>query len=102
MLEILNRPLRSAIALALVLPLLGVASPVLADATQAQCDAEWAESAADAQCSDETITPSGGDCTIHARCKTRVGSEEKASITVDLESVSDLNNCNGVLTNGTC
>ena len=95
-------PLRFGIALAALLLVLGAATESRAEATQAQCEAEWADSDADGPCWDEQITPSGDQCTISAKCKR--GNEDylRTSITVDLDSVSDLNNCNGTLTDGSC
>ena len=103
MLEILNRPLRSAIALAAVLPLLGVASPVLADATDAQCSAEWAQSAADTTCGGEEITALGGDdCEITASCAMDNGGIRNDSFVADLNKISDLVNCNGFIKLNVC
>ena len=97
MFEILNCPLRSAIALAAVLPLLGVASPVLADVTEAQCSAEWAESAADETCSNEEIVVQGGDCKISASCTMDNGVSQNDSFMADLDKIDTLVNCNGLL-----
>ena len=102
MLKIPRYPLRFAAALAAVLLLLGAASPAWAEATYSQCSNGWSESPAYDECWDVTITPSGGDCTIQARCRTTAGGEEKTTATVDPESVSGLNNCNGELTDGSC
>ena len=100
--EVPDRPLRFAAALAVVLPLVSAASPASAEATFSQCSNEWSESDAYDQCWDVTITPSDDNCTIQARCQTTAGGEEKTAITVDPQSVSGLNNCDGELTDGSC
>ena len=97
-----SRSLRFGVALAAVLLPLGAAAPVQADATQAECEAEWAESDADDSCSNEQITPTGDDCEISAWCDAGFRSGSTTSIKVDLDSVSGLHNCNGVLTDGSC
>ena len=101
------RPLRFAVPLAAVLLLLGVAAQSRADTTEAQCSAEWALSAADNECSDEEIeVQDDGDCQITASCqyKSKDGGHGllQTTITVGLDSVSDLNNCGGLLTIGSC
>ena len=92
------RPLCITAALAAVLLLLGVASPAWADVTQAQCAAEWADSAADDECSSEEITVrDGGDCQISASCTMDNGGSRTDSYAAALDKISDLVNCNGFL-----
>ena len=93
------RPFRFAAALAAVLLLLGVATPGWAanDATQAQCDTEWANSEADATCSNETIEPDGERCRITADCQTDSGGTYQDTFAAHLDKISDLKNCNGYL-----
>ena len=95
-------PLRYAVALAAALLLLGAASKSRAQVTQAQCEAEWAASEADDSCSNEHISPAGDNCEISAWCDAGFRSGMTTSIEVDLDSVSDLNNCDGELTDGNC
>ena len=92
---------RSGVALAAAL-LLGAAAPAWADATQAQCNAKWGESSADDSCSNEQITPTGDNCRITASCTTTYGGNVSDSITVHLDQVSGLRNCDGDLTLGHC
>ena len=100
------RPFRIGVALVAVLLLFGAASPVWADTTQAQCNDEWAESSAADECTNEQITPSGDDCVVAASCqyKSKDGGHGllQTTITVGLDSVSDLNNCDGSLAVGSC
>ena len=96
------RSLRFAAALAAALLVLGAAAESRAAATLEQCQAEWAESDADGPCWDEQITPTGDDCRITAKCKRGTEDYSRTSITVALDSVSDLRNCNGELTVGSC
>ena len=69
-------------------------------ATQAQCEAERAESNASDACTFTTIRPNDGNCQFNALCPA-TGDHQGSSITVSLDGTSDLNNCNGVLTDGT-
>ena len=93
---------RIGIALAAAMLLLGVATPSWADATNAQCSAKWGESSADDSCSNEQITASGDDCRITALCTMSNGAGRSDSITVHLNQVSGIRNCNGFLTLGHC
>ena len=89
-------PFRLAVAAVCGLLLLGTASPGLADATDAQCSTEWGKSSADDSCSNEQIYASSAtECTITASCTMSNGGSRSDSITSNLNSVSNLKNCNG-------
>ena len=97
MFKTLNRPF--AVVLATVLLLLGLAPLAWADVTQAQCAAEWANSAADDECIDEEISVRASDdyCVINASCVMDNGGTRNDSYAADLDDVSDLVNCNGFI-----
>lgn len=102
--------LRTGIALvASVLLLAG--SPALG--TDAQCSEEWEDSSASETCKNEDIV--FGDwnncdpcCSIFAECHTgesdllAVNPWKKTGIAVPVSNVSDLENCHGTLTDGSC
>ncbi len=96
--------LRTGLALAATLLLLSV--PALSGAaTDSECSDEWTESAADGSCDNESISASGDtDCAIGASCTTGQGqgNSRYATITVHLERVDELHNCNGHLQVGSC
>ena len=93
--------LRTGIALAACLLLLGIATGSWA-ATNSQCANKWSQSSADDTCSDETISAQGDDCSINASCTTSAGHNVRDSITVHLNQVSGIRNCNGSLTISHC
>ena len=85
--------------------------------TDAECQGGWAESEADDTCRNENVTAEGSMCRIQAVCKPASvlvvltpddGEKQKKpagypnDITVSLDDVDDLRNCNGVLTVGNC
>ena len=93
-----SHSLRIGIALVAVLLLLGVATPGWAQATDAQCSAAWSQSSADDSCSNEQISASSAtECTITASCTMSNGGSRSDSITSNLNSVSNLKNCNGTI-----
>ena len=94
--------LRTGIALAAALLLLGAATESRAAATDAQCSTQWSNSAADDTCSDEQIQAQGNHCRISASCTMSNGSSRSDSITVGLNQVSFIENCDGSLTLGQC
>ena len=73
--------------------LLGAATPIWADATQAQCDAEWSESSADDDCSNEEITAEADDCRITASCTMGDGGSRTDTFVANLNKISTLVNC---------
>ena len=97
--------LRIGIALALALLLLGAATESRAGGAALQaCKSAWNDSPASDTCTNAQIAATGvegDDCEISAQC-TSGGSQSVTSITVNLDSVSDLNNCEGTLTDGSC
>lgn len=102
-LELPSYSLRFGVALAAALLLLGAATPDwAAAATQAECEAEWALSDADEQCSNEEITPMGDECLISAECTTDSGGTREDTYKAPLDNISDLNNCNGWLKLESC
>ena len=96
------RPLRIAVALAACLFLLGAATESRAGPTDAQCSTQWGYSGADDTCSNEQITAQGYNCRIAASCTTSNGASRSDSITVGLNQVSFIMNCDGFLTLGQC
>ena len=93
--------LRTGIVLAVAFLLLGVATGSLA-ATDAQCASEWNDSDADDTCSNEQIRAvSGNRCHITATCPSS-SHQQQDSIYVPLTLVSNLKNCGGWLTLGSC
>ena len=92
-----HRVFRISLALATALVLLGV--PNLA---QADCLDEWNGSSADETCDQNGILDFGDRCQIHASCGTRSGDWVNSTITVSLDDVADLHNCDGSLQVGNC
>ena len=92
-------PNRFAVALAACLFLLGAATESRATgATDAQCSTAWSQSSADDTCSNENIYASSEtECTITASCTMSNGGNRSDSITSNLNSVSNLKNCNGTI-----
>ena len=92
------------IALACTLLLTGL--PNLADAaTQQECWDAWQDSSARDSCYANSVTASGTDqCTLESPvCENAAGVQvSNSDLTLDYDDVDDLNNCNGVLTNGSC
>ena len=66
-------------------------------ATVSQCTDEFSDSSAGDTCKIGTITVSGDDCTINASCKKWGTAYFSTSITVNLDDVDDLLNCEGTL-----
>ena len=92
-------PLRTGIVAVAALLLLGVAMPGWASPpTQSECEQRWSWSSADDTCSDESISVSGSKCRISAQCERAWPYPARnASITVWLDQVSRLLNCDGNL-----
>ena len=105
-LELPSCPFRFGIALAAVLLVLGAAAESRAEkAALERCKSEWNDSPASAACTFASIAAvgeGGDDCEISATCPTSDGGNRTSSITVDVDSVSGLNNCDGELTDGSC
>ena len=98
-----NFPLPFAIALAAALLLLG--TPTVSEAVppgNTACTAKYVQSDADDTCRNETVTAQGWNCQVVAECKNSARDWVSSQITVNYNDVSNLNNCNGVLTNGSC
>ena len=88
--------------------------------TDAQCSDNWADSAADDTCRNESVTAEGGMCRVEAECKVaallvsapvNVPTDDNKtnqdnffsnSMLATLDEVANLHNCNGVLTVGSC
>ena len=96
-----SRSLRFGVALAAALSLLGATTESRA-ATNAQCSAQWSNSTADDTCSNEDIKAQGNNCRIAASCTMSNGGNRSDNITVGLNQVSFIENCDGFLTLGQC
>ena len=86
-----------------------------ATVTSAECETEYQKSSADDTCIEYDrrgnlgISVSNNQCFLRLQCQNRWYNSltpglnwNYTEITVDLGDASDLNNCNGVLTNGSC
>ena len=115
----LSTPVRSRIRLWIVPAafVLALAGPAVEEATaqsggavtQADCEAAWNSASASLTCSSGSITLSVGQCRIIKECQvyedTEGGThlEQKSNdVTVPLDDVDDLNNCDGYLQVGAC
>ena len=97
------RPLRVAAALAatvflLVIPAVGEAVPP----GNSQCNAKYVQSDADDTCQNESVTAQGWNCHVSAECRKGNGTWHNTSITASPNDTTRLNNCDGVLTIGSC
>ena len=75
------------------------------EVTAEQCETRFNSSGANATCSQSIrafSVNSVGQCRIQTACLTTFQQLRSTSITVDLDDVDDLNNCNGSLTVGSC
>ena len=125
-----SRSFRFAAALAAALLLLGAASPASAGGgigsaatsgsansstpaspcstppTQAECSEAWEDNSAQSTCSasNTQISVDGNDCSISSRCSTDTTAfpYNVTSITVCVSKVSQLTNCDGFLSVGSC
>ena len=74
--------------------------------TQAECSEAWEDSFAQSTCSAShtQISVDGNDCSISSRCSTDTTAfpYSVTSITVCVNKVSQLMNCNGFLSVGSC
>ncbi len=77
--------------------------------TQADCEAAWNSASARLTCSSGSITLSGGQCRIVKECQhyedTDAGThlaQKSNDVTVPLDDVDDLHNCDGNLWVGAC
>ena len=96
-------PLRTVIALAAALLLLGVATASQAfPPGPSQCMNKYVQSDADDTCQNEDVTIDGNNCSFTAECRDSEGDWRNTSITVSPEEATQLNNCNGTLTLGSC
>ena len=86
------------IAAAAVCGLLLFAAAESRAATDAQCSTAWDASNASNSCTASSIYASGDNCVIYYSCtKSNGNSSGSQSITSALNSVSNLQNCNGLL-----
>ena len=96
-------PLRFGLALAVVLPLLGL--PAVSEAippTDSKCNNKYVQSDADDTCQNESVTAQGWNCRVVAECRRGDGSYNNTEITASPDDTTRLNNCDGVLTIGSC
>ena len=107
MLDRLRRPSYSSrigIALAATLFLLGI--PAVSEALPpgpSECMSKYTIwSGADDTCRNENVTVVGYQCQFTAECRNSEGDWVNTQISVTPEEATQLNNCNGVLTLGSC